>query len=86
MPSTEEPQTVQEKLRLFRRLALPYFRDAEGAKLNAFLMLCLVLINNGVFVVFSFVGRDFYSALSAKDEALFLAKTANYAVILAAVS
>jgi ABC-type uncharacterized transport system fused permease/ATPase subunit len=82
-PPTAEPVSVQERLRLFWRLALPYFKTAEGAKLNAFLMFCLVLINNGVFVVFSFVGRDFYSALSARDQVLFLEKTANYAVILA---
>ena len=77
------PASVQEQLRIFWRLAVPYFKTAEGAKLNAFLMLCLVLINNGIFVVFSFVGRDFYSALSARDQVLFLEKTANYAVILA---
>ena len=34
-------------------------------------------------VTFSYVGRDFYSALSAKDQALFLEKTANFAVGLA---
>jgi len=34
-------------------------------------------------VIFSFVGRDFYSALSAKDQALFLEKTAQFAAGLA---
>jgi len=67
----EEPVTFQERLRLFRRLALPYFQQAEGAKLNFGLMLLLVLINSAVSVTFSYVGRDFYSALSAKDQALF---------------
>ncbi|EOD37564.1 hypothetical protein EMIHUDRAFT_417682 [Emiliania huxleyi CCMP1516] len=46
-------------------------------------MLLLVLINSGISVIFSYVGRDFYSALSAKDQALFLEKTSNYAVGLA---
>ena len=73
-PARED--TVQERLRLFWRLAVPYFENAEGAKLNFGLMLLLVLI-------FSYVGRDFYSALSAKDQALFLEKTSNYAVGLA---
>ena len=45
-------------------------------------MLLLVLVNSGISVIFSFVGRDF-SALSAKDQALFLEKTANFAVGLA---
>ena len=68
MPSTEEPQTVREKLRLFSQLALPYFRDAEG-KANAFLMLCLVLINNG-FVVFSFVGVTLFGTLGQRRSSL----------------
>jgi len=75
--------TVQERLRLFWRLALPYFQQAEGAKLNFGLMLLLVLINSGISVIFSYVGRDFYSALSSKDQALFLEKTANFAAGLA---
>ena len=77
------PVTVQERLRLFWRLALPYFQQAEGAKLNFGLMLLLVLMNSGVSVIFSYVGRDFYSALSAKDQVLFFEKTANYALGLA---
>jgi len=80
-PARED--TVQERLRLFWRLAVPYFENAEGAKLNFGLMLLLVLINSGISVIFSYVGRDFYSALSAKDQALFLEKTSNYAVGLA---
>lgn len=75
--------TIQERLDLFRRLAVPYFQQAEGAKLQFGLLLILVLCQSGVSVIFSFVGRDFYSALSAKDLAVFQEKTANYAVGLA---
>ena len=78
-----EPITLQERLRLFWRLAVPYFEQAEGAKLNFGLMLLLVLMNSSISVIFSYVGRDFYSALSAKDQVLFFEKTANYAVGLA---
>ena len=81
--SRSTPDTFQERLRLFGRLALPYFERAEGAKLNFGLMVLLVLINSAVSVTFSYVGRDFYSALSAKDQALFLEKTANFAAGLA---
>ena len=77
------PVTLQERLRLFQRLAIPYFQQADGAKLNFALMLVLVLINSSISVIFSFVGRDFYSALSAKDQALFLEKTAQFAAGLA---
>ena len=41
-----EPVTLQERLRLFWRLAVPYFEQAEGAKLNFGLMLLLVLLNS----------------------------------------
>ena len=68
--------TIQERLDLFRRLAVPYFQQAEGAKLQFGLLLVLVLCQSGVSVIFSFVGRDFYSALSAKDLAVFQEKTA----------
>lgn len=77
------PATLQERLSLFWRLAIPYFQQAEGAKLNFALMLLLVLTSSSISVIFSYVGRDFYSALSAKDQALFLEKTANYALGLA---
>ena len=78
-----EQVTLQQRLQLFQRLAVPYFQKAEGAKLNAGLMLLLVLTNSAISVIFSYVGRDFYSALSAKDQALFLEKTANFALGLA---
>ena len=83
-PEVDAPSvSLKERLRLFWRLAVPYFEQAEGAKLNFGLMLLLVLINAGISVIFSYVGRDFYSALSAKDQALFLEKTANFALGLA---
>lgn len=76
----EVQPTLQEQFRLFQRLAIPYFEQAEGAKLQFGLLLLLVLVDAGVSVIFSYVGRDFYSALSAKDQALFIEKTANFAV------
>jgi len=74
---------VQERLRLFWRLATPYFKEADGAKLQFGLLLALVLAQSSISVIFSFVGRDFYSALSAKDQAVFAEKTLYYAVGLA---
>ena len=78
-----EAVSLRERLDLFWRLAKPYFNEADGAKLNLGLLLVLVLIDAGISVVFSYVSRDFYSALSAKDQALFLEKTANFGVGLA---
>lgn len=39
--------TIQERLELFQRLATPYFRDADGAKLQFGLLLVLVLCQWG---------------------------------------
>mmetsp|Transcript_20799 Transcript_20799/g.62053 ORF Transcript_20799/g.62053 Transcript_20799/m.62053 type:complete len:644 (+) Transcript_20799:183-2114(+) len=75
--------SLEERFRLFRRLAAPYFRDAEGAKLQFGLLLVLVLCQSGVSVIFSYVGRDFYSALSAKDLPGFRKGAMKYAVGLA---
>lgn len=78
-----EPIDVQERLRLFQRLAQPYFEQADGAKLQFGLLLLLVLLDAGVSVGFSYTGRDFYSALSAKDQAVFLEKTLAFGIGLA---
>ena len=75
--------TLGERFRLFQRLAVPYFEQAEGAKFNFGLLLLLVLVDAGISVAFSYTGRDFYSALSAKDQPLFLEKTAAFAIGLA---
>lgn len=82
--SSDTPSdTPLQRLRLFGRLAAPYFKRAEGAKLDSILMLALVLVKSGIAVIFSYVSRDFFSALSARDQALFLEKAAYYAVALA---
>ena len=64
-----QPITLRERLRLFRRLAVPYFEQADGARLDFALLLLLVLADAGISVTFSFVGRDFYDALELKSQA-----------------
>ena len=43
-PLEPAPTSLQERLRLFGRIAVPYFDQADGAKLNFGLMLVLVLV------------------------------------------
>ena len=64
-----QPITLRERLRLFRRLAVPYFEQVDGARLDFALLLLLVLADAGISVTFSFVGRDFYDALELKSQA-----------------
>lgn len=49
-------------------------------------MLVLVLLKSGIAVGLSYVNRDFFSALSARDQALFLEKATAYAACLAAAT
>ncbi|KAH8044163.1 ATP-binding cassette sub-family D [Aureococcus anophagefferens] len=73
---------VQERLRLFWRLATPYFKEADGAKLQ-FGLLLAPSSRRAASPSSSASRRDFYSALSAKDQAVFAEKTLYYAVGLA---
>ena len=77
---------LQERLRLFGRLAVPYYEQADGAKLDFGLMIVLVLLKSGIAVGLSYVNRDFFSALSARDQVLFLEKATAYAACLAAAT
>ena len=70
-----QPITLRERLRLFRRLAVPYFEQVDGARLDFALLLLLVLADAGISVTFSFVGRDFYDALELKSQDLTLTLT-----------
>ena len=53
---------------------------AGGARCQIVLLLALVVAEVSNSVVFGFVGRDVYSALSAKDQTVFAEKTLYYAV------
>lgn len=56
------------------QLALPYFKEGpqvKDARLKLAGVVVLTLGTTGVSVLFSFLGRDFFNALAAKDEAKF---------------
>lgn len=74
---------LKEQLSIFWRLAVPYFENAEGAKLQFALLLALTVCNSGVSVVFSYVSRDFWTALSAKNVDQFYELTLRFAAALA---
>ena len=88
MPQSPPPPQVaaSEQLRLFWRLTKPYFTDAPGARTGFAILLALTLLNSGVSVVFSYTSRDFYTALSSKDQAQFYEQVARFAVVLAAAT
>jgi ABC-type uncharacterized transport system fused permease/ATPase subunit len=63
-------------------MALPYYQESsEGRRLLAAL-LGLTLLNSGVSVVFSYLGKDFWNALSARDAAEFYQILQRYLLAL----
>lgn len=56
---------------LFWSLARPYWAYAPGAKGNLVWVIFLGLIRSGLSVVFSYISRDFWTALQKKDVSMF---------------
>jgi ABC-type uncharacterized transport system fused permease/ATPase subunit len=52
---------------LFRKLATPYWRESRTAKTDLAAVFALTLLQSGVSVAFSFIGRDFWTALSNRN-------------------
>ena len=75
--------------RAFTRMALPYFRDQPSSRWMLALLALLTLVNSGVRVMFSYLARDFWSALSDNDPDVFYGIMKQFVlamVILAPVS
>ena len=62
---------IGKQLGLFKEMALPYYKESTEARWLLAGMLGLTLLNSGVSVLFSYLGKDFWNALSAKDVAEF---------------
>jgi len=69
-------------LQLFWRLSLPYWKEEKGAKWKLAGVGALTLLQSGISVAFSYVGRDFWNALSAKDADKFMHQSALFVVAL----
>ena len=65
-------------------MSLPYFKTENSARLLLGGVLALTLANSGVSVAFSYIGRDFWTALSQKDEAQFAIMLQRFLGALAA--
>ena len=81
-PDDEDPErpktTVRDALKQFWIMAMPYFReDKQGRYLFAILIM-ITLANNALNVYFSYVLRDFLTALTEKHVAQFYRVFARY--------
>mmetsp|Transcript_30655 Transcript_30655/g.70168 ORF Transcript_30655/g.70168 Transcript_30655/m.70168 type:complete len:790 (-) Transcript_30655:193-2562(-) len=60
-------EAVRRQWNNFLSLSLPYFKESRQGKLLFGAMVAMTLLNSGVSVMFSYIMRDFWSALSEKD-------------------
>jgi vitamin B12/bleomycin/antimicrobial peptide transport system ATP-binding/permease protein len=58
---------VSMQFGLFRQMAFPYYRESSASRWLLAGLLVLTLANSGVSVLFSYLGKDFWNALSAKN-------------------
>jgi hypothetical protein len=62
------------QLKPFLKIAIPFFKEDEVARSSLVAVAALTLLNSGISVAFSYISRDFYNALNARDEAVFYEK------------
>jgi len=74
---------VSRQLSTFRSLAYPYFEESKGGRWLLGGLLALTLLNSGVSVAFSYLSKDFWNALSAKDPGDFYFVLQKYVAALA---
>ena len=77
-PANEE-ENADLKLALYQlepflKIAAPFFKEDEVARNSLIGVVALTLLNSGISVQFSYISRDFYNALNARDEAVFYEK------------
>jgi len=57
---------LREKLHEFKVMSMPYFQENRNGRILFAIMVVLTLANSAVRVFFSYLARDFWSALSDK--------------------
>jgi threonine/homoserine/homoserine lactone efflux protein len=75
-------QALNLQFKLFSKMALPYFKEEKSARMLLFIVICFTLLNSWVSVGFSFLSRDFWSALNTKDTEAFYPTLGKYAIAL----
>ena len=58
---------ISRQIVLFRDMATPYYQESKQGRWLLAGLLALTLLNSGVSVAFSYLGKDFWNALSAKN-------------------
>jgi len=73
---------INNSFNVFSKMALPYFREEKSARVLLAIVIAFTLLNSGVSVGFSYLSRDFWSALNTKDTEAFYPTLGKYAIAL----
>ncbi|KAL3909904.1 MAG: hypothetical protein SGILL_007904 [Bacillariaceae sp.] len=69
---------IGQQVKLFWNMGYPYFEECKAGRWLFAGMIGLTLLNSGVSVAFSYLGKDFWNALSAKNTVEFYAVLSKY--------
>ena len=75
----EKEANLADKFSKFTEMALPYYQESSSGRWLFAGMIAMTLLNSGVSVAFSYVGKDFWNALSSKDTEQFYTMLWRYA-------
>jgi len=78
-PEPFEWDKIVKQAKLFWDMAIPYFEESKSGRWLFAGMIGLTLLNSGVSVAFSYVSKDFWNALSAKDVEQFYVMLTKFA-------
>lgn len=62
----EGQKSIQQTASVFLEMAIPYYKESNAGRWLFAGMIGMTLLNSGVSVAFSYVGKDFWNALSSK--------------------
>lgn len=84
-----KPNRFREQIHSFRVMASPYFHENRNGRCLLFIMVILTLLNSAVRVLFSYLARDFWSALYDQNVEQFyniMAKFVGAMILLAPIN
>lgn len=79
---TESLSLDFSQLKPFLKIAVPFFKEDKVGRDSLLGVIALTLLNSGISVAFSYISRDFYTALNNRDEAMFYEKIELFFVAL----
>jgi putative ATP-binding cassette transporter len=85
-PDVEETKFEWDKIvkqsKLFYEMAFPYYKESESGRWLFAGMIAMTLVNSAVSVAFSYLGKDFWNALNAKNPDQFYFMLSKFGVAL----